>query len=256
MYVPRLCLSGYGCLYFSTLMHKISSLCCLFLKKQKLSSYLASSRTRTHTYARVVTIFAEHTWMIISNLAQVSRRVSVPQHTHTQYLIWNHTHAPCLYVWMRMYTNPYIRVYIHTWIYLCNIPNYTDASFQTIRTYSISVFHKHTHTRTHCLKIARADTHTHTLSLSLQQKTHGRTHQKICVLIMFWREQGKLSKLEDDQDKDLDQLSNLVGQLKSMGTVSLSYLYAYVLKLSLCVLLYFILYRSLRGRWVKLGTWN
>mmetsp|Transcript_58350 Transcript_58350/g.143141 ORF Transcript_58350/g.143141 Transcript_58350/m.143141 type:complete len:225 (+) Transcript_58350:117-791(+) len=39
-----------------------------------------------------------------------------------------------------------------------------------------------------------------------QQKTYGED----------W--QGKLHKLEDEQDKDLDTLSGLVGQLKSMGT--------------------------------------
>lgn len=31
--------------------------------------------------------------------------------------------------------------------------------------------------------------------------------------------QGKLHKMEDEQDKDLDHLGNLVGQLKNMGTV-------------------------------------
>jgi hypothetical protein len=31
--------------------------------------------------------------------------------------------------------------------------------------------------------------------------------------------QGKLHKMEDEQDRDLDHLGNLVGQLKNMGTV-------------------------------------
>jgi len=47
----------------------------------------------------------------------------------------------------------------------------------------------------------------------LHRKSSGLSMSAVAVL------QGKLQKMEDEQDKDLDHLGNLVGQLKNMGTV-------------------------------------